>query len=79
MASACAGGASCVTPTNSVTYPLTVPAGSTAPSAVKFASAATGTGTGIFTLTPTIGVSVPANSYAGTYTSTLTIALVSGP
>jgi hypothetical protein len=79
VASVCAGGASCVTPTNSVTYPLTVPAGGTAPSALKFASAATGTGTGIFTLTPTIGVSVPANSYAGTYTSTVTIALVSGP
>jgi hypothetical protein len=79
VASACAGGASCVSPTNSVTYPLTVPAGSTAPSAVKLANAAAGTGTGIFTVTPTIGVTVPANSFAGSYTSTLTIALVSGP
>jgi hypothetical protein len=79
VASVCAGGASCVTPTSSVTYPLTVPAGSTPPSAVKLANAAAGTGTGIFTVTPTIGVSVPANSYAGSYNSTLTIALVSGP
>ena len=79
VASACAGGASCVSPTNSVTYPLGVPAGSTAPSAVKLDNAAAGTGTGIFTITPTIGVSVPANSYAGTYNSTITVALVSGP
>lgn len=75
----CAGGASCVNPTNSVTYPLAVPAGSTAPSAVKLNNAAAGTGTGIFTLTPTIGVSVAANAFAGTYTSTVTVALVSGP
>jgi hypothetical protein len=40
VASACAGGASCVTPTNSITYPLNVPAGSTAPTAVKLANAA---------------------------------------
>jgi hypothetical protein len=75
----CAGGASCVNPTNSVTYPLAVPAGSTAPSAVKLNNAAAGTGTGIFTLTPMIGVSVAANAFAGTYTSTVTVALVSGP
>jgi len=75
----CAGGASCTTPTNTVTYPVTIPAGSTPPTAVKLANAAAGTGAGIFTLTPTIGVTVPADSYAGTYTSTLTISLVSGP
>jgi hypothetical protein len=34
---------------------------------------------GDFNLTPTLQVSVPANAYAGTYTSTLTIAVVSGP
>lgn len=79
VASVCAGGASCVTATNSVTYPLTVPAGGTPPSAVKLANAAAGTGTGVFTVTPTIGVTIPANSYAGSYNSTLTIALVSGP
>lgn len=76
---ACAGGASCLSPTNTITYPLTIPAGSTPPSAVKLTNAAAGTGTGIFTITPTIAVTVPANSYAGSYTSTLTIALVSGP
>jgi hypothetical protein len=30
-------------------------------------------------VTPTIGVFVPQNSYAGAYTGTLTLAIVSGP
>jgi hypothetical protein len=66
-------------PTNSITYPLGVPAGASAPSAVKLYNAASGTGMGRFTVTPTIGVFVPQNSFAGTYTSTLTLGLVSGP
>ena len=71
--------ANCTAATNSVTYPVTVPAGSSPPTAVKFVNAASGTGAGQFTVTPTISVSVPQNSFAGTYTSTLTIAIVSGP
>lgn len=66
-------------PTNGITYPLTVPAGTTAPAAVKFFNAAAGTGLGSFTITPTVGVSIPANAYAGTYTSTITLSIVSGP
>jgi len=34
---------------------------------------------GSFTITPTVKVSVPANAYAGIYTSTVTLAVVSGP
>ena len=68
-----------MSPTNSVTYPVGVPAGSTPPTAVKYFNAAANTGQGQFTNTPTIQVSVPANTYAGTYTSTLTLAAVSGP
>src|SRR5207253_2117558 len=41
----CAGG-TCTNPTNSITYPLTVPAGSTAPAAVKAYNAAVNTGLG---------------------------------
>ena len=78
VASACAGG-TCVNPVNSITYPLTVPAGSTPPTAVKFFNAAANTGQGTFSVTPTVRVTVPQNSYAGTYTSTLTLAIVSGP
>lgn len=66
-------------PTNSVTTPLAVPQASSAPTPIKFYDAAYGTGMGNFTLTPAFNVSVPANAYAGTYQSVLTIAIVSGP
>jgi WxL domain surface cell wall-binding len=75
----CNTGSSCTNPTNSVSYPLGLPAGATPPTAVKFFNAALTTGLGKFTLTPTVQVSVPANTYAGTYTSTVTLAIVSGP
>lgn len=76
----CTSGQLCVTnPTNSVTYPLTVPAGTTAPTAVKFFNASVLTGLGTFTVTPTVAVVIPANAYVGTYTSVLTFAFVSGP
>jgi hypothetical protein len=72
---------SCTLPTNSVTYspPLTVPAGNSAPTAVKFFNAAKNTGTGTMTITPTITIAIPANTFAGTYTSTVTIAISGGP
>jgi len=74
----CAQG-TCTDPTNSISYPLTVPAGASAPAPVKLFNAAADTGMGEFTVTPTVGVSIPANTYAGTYTSTLTLAAVSAP
>lgn len=77
--SACANAGLCTNPTNTIVYPLAVPAGSGPPTAVKFFAAAAGTGKGVFTLTPTVSVAVPQNSYTGTYTSTLTISIVSGP
>jgi hypothetical protein len=79
VTSSCVAGGTCTNPTNSITYPLTVPAAASAPAAVKLFNAAANTGMGRFTVTPTIGVSIPGNSYAGTYTSTLTLAIVSGP
>lgn len=70
-------------PNNSVSYPVTVPAGSSFPSAVKFFNAAVGTGTntgsGSFAITPTITIAIPANTFVGTYTSTVKVAIVSGP
>jgi putative surface cell wall-binding protein len=82
----CIGGnGACPTnPTNSITYPLTVPAGSpAAPPAVKFFNAAANTGqnngSGSFTITPTITIAIPANTFAGTYTSTVSIVIASGP
>jgi hypothetical protein len=79
VTSSCANGGLCTNPTNSIAYPLAVPAATTPPVAVKFYSAASGTGKGLFTLTPTVSVLVPQNSFAGTYSSTFTIAVVSGP
>lgn len=79
VSSSCAGGTTCTSSTNSISYPLTVPAGAAAPSAVKLFNAAANTGMGSFTVTPTVQVSIPANTFAGTYTSTVTVAVVSGP
>jgi hypothetical protein len=79
VSSTCVSGSTCTSATNSVTYPLTVPAASTAPTAVKLFNAAANTGLGKFTVTPTVQVSVPANTFAGTYTSTVTLAVVTGP
>ncbi|MFZ1997006.1 MAG: WxL domain-containing protein [Solirubrobacteraceae bacterium] len=78
VTSACASG-TCTNPTNAVTYPVSVPAAATAPTAVKFFNAAANTGLGSFTVTPTVGVFVPATSFAGSYSSTLTVSIVSGP
>jgi len=78
VTSACASG-TCTNPTNAVTYPVGVPAGTTPPTAVKFFNAAANTGLGSFTVTPTMGVFVPATSFAGSYSSTLTVSIVSGP
>jgi WxL domain surface cell wall-binding len=69
----------CTNPTNSVGLPVTVPAGATPPAAVKYFNAAATTGRGRFTNTPTVSVSLPASTLAGTYASTLTLSAVSGP
>jgi hypothetical protein len=79
VTSACAGGTTCTNPTNGITYNLGVPAAGTAPTAVKLFNAAANTGMGSFTLTPSVQVAIPANTYAGAYSSTVTLAVVSGP
>jgi len=76
---ACLAGSSCTSPTNSLTYPVGVPAGATPPTAVKFFNAAVSSGAGHNTITPTLSVVVPASAYTGSYTSTLTLAIASGP
>jgi len=76
---ACVSGSTCTDPTNAITYNLTVPSGSPAPTAVKLFNAAVGTGMGKFTLTPTLTLKLLSNVYAGTYSSTFTLAISSGP
>lgn len=79
--SSCVVGSTCTDPSNAVSYPLALPAGASAPSAVKFFSADADSGLGKFTITPTISIAIPANTYASSsgYSSTITVAVVSGP
>lgn len=74
VTSACVGGNSCTAATNSITYPITLSA-----TAAKFFNAATASGMGDINVTPSVNVLIPGNAYAGTYTSTVTLAAVSGP
>jgi hypothetical protein len=69
----------CSLPTNSITYPVTLPAGTSPPTAVKLYNAAVNTGAGPTKVTLTFQLAIPANTYHGTYTSTWTFAIVSGP
>jgi hypothetical protein len=75
----CDSGTTCTLASHTITYPYTLPAGASAPAATKLFNAAASTGTGNETVTPTFTLSVPASAYSGTYTSTWTITLSSGP
>lgn len=76
-----AGAGNCSLPANGVTYPVTLPAGATAPTAAKLFGAASGSysGTGAIDLAMSLAIAIPANARAGTYTSTWTFSLVTGP
>jgi hypothetical protein len=69
-----ASGNSCVNPVNNVTWPITA---NTTP--VKVYNAAANTGQGNVVLTATYQISYPANAIAGTYSSTITYAVATGP
>jgi hypothetical protein len=56
-----------------------LPAGTTAPTAAKVYNAAIGTGGGPLTLTLSFQLAIPANAYAGSYSSTWTFTIASGP
>lgn len=70
----CHSGSSCTAAVNGVALPLTL-----STTAAKFFNAALNSGLGKVDVTPTVNVSVPGNAYAGTYTSTVTVAAVAGP
>ncbi len=66
--------------TNTISsFPMTLPAGTTAPTAVKFLGTIAGSGTGAYTVTATISVNIPAIAKTGTYTSTITLTAANGP
>jgi hypothetical protein len=74
VAQACHAGSTCTLPTSSLTLPVAL--GSTGTS---FYSSAANFGLGKVDVTPTVSVAIPGNSYAGTYSSTVTFAAVAGP
>jgi len=62
------------TPTNSVTWPVALTG-----TAQKIYNAARNTGKGTVHLTTNLTMSVPGNAFAGSYASTLTLAIATGP
>jgi hypothetical protein len=75
VASSCKAGNTCtVAGSSGITYPLTI--GGTA---AKFFNAATDSGLGMIDVIPTVEVLIPGNAFAGTYTSTVTLAATTGP
>jgi len=74
VAQVCHAGSTCTAATNSITPPLTI-----STTAGKFFNAAINSGLGKVDVTPTIQVAIPGNAYAGTYTSTVTLAAIAGP
>ncbi len=77
----CTSAGTCSSPTltSSTTYPVQIPAAVSAPAAIKFFSTAITTGSGVYTITPTIAVFIPGSTKTGSYTSTYTLLIVSGP
>lgn len=78
-ASVAAASNNCSLPTNSIGYPVTLPAGTSAPPAAKLYNAAANTGAGPSNVTLTLPLTVPANTFNGSYTSTWTFTIGSGP
>jgi len=65
--------------TNTVVTSVALPSGVGPPTAVKFFGIAAASASGVYTITPTITVVIPAITFLATYTSTFTLAIVSGP
>jgi hypothetical protein len=72
-------GATCRLPTNTISYPVTLPAAAVPPAGVKLYDAAAGTGLGPSTLTLTSKVAVPPSIYKGTYAASWFFTLSTGP
>lgn len=79
---ACSTGATCTLPTNTTTYPVAITTGSSpTPVTIYDTSAATGLGSIVIGTTNPVGwwLYVPASTAPGTYTSTVTLEVISGP
>jgi hypothetical protein len=78
--------ASCIPPSITTTYPVAITTAPSSPTPVTVCDVSAGTGTGPVTIgghtaSNPVGwwVNVPANALAGSYTTTITVAIVSGP
>ena len=70
----------CSAPTNTISsYPIPVPAGTTTPTAVPIFNAKAGTGEGPSNVALNFAVGVPGYAYSGTYASSWTFTIASGP
>ena len=83
---ACTSASSCTVPTTNVTFPQAITTAATSPTPVTIYNATAGTGLGSIdiggsTATNPVGwwIHVPANATAATYTSTVTLAVATGP
>jgi hypothetical protein len=78
--SACLSGSTCTLPTEATTYPVAITTAATSPTPVTVYNATVGTGLGSITI-GSVGwwLNLPSNTLAGTYTSTITMAVTSAP
>ncbi len=81
---ACAASSTCVLPTESgITYPVAITTAAASPTPYKVYNAALTTGMGAVTIGGTTPagwwLAIPASAHAGTYTSTITLAISTGP
>ncbi len=76
----CGTNSTCLLPINNVTNTnLGLPGASGTPVKYFNASSAAGAGRGTINVNATVAVAVPANVFAGSFTSTITVAISSGP
>ncbi len=82
---ACSGSSSCVLPTSTSTYPVAITTAPTSPTAVTIYSTGAATGMGTIVLgspgANPVGwwVNLPASISSGSYTSTVTLGIISAP
>ena len=82
---ACATTSTCTLPTNTTSYPVAITTAATTPTAVSLFDAGVGTGLGTIDIGLSGGapvgwwLNVPGNTIAGTYTSTVTLELLTAP
>lgn len=79
-AATCVVANACTLPTNSTTFPVAITTAPSTPTAVNIYDTAVNTGLGNIQLA-NLGwwLAIPATAYAGSYTSTITVSIASGP